>query len=299
MDSEYSPPFNGEYQCSIFGDLLPDIDALSFIPEPADFSSPFMPYSTYSELVSLFQTPDPDISQVDVCRSVYELEQKQKVEAGFAAQFQDPTHRLTLQLFRQANIHQYICNTSNYISAKSVCEEAIIILGKTHEFWTAYLDAGHSSDELIAAAIYISLIYCGIDLRRAMGKLKAGRDEELSDLQAFQRYVDIVEVLWTNNQRKHCSSNVGTNSKSSCCCVKNVRDFVIVCDELTNAISSKCEGNIQGYQLCSQIIVGIERSYLEECVNATFLIILMIINIFGRELIPESNQRYSNQKKKI
>ncbi|KAA6392736.1 MAG: hypothetical protein EZS28_011732, partial [Streblomastix strix] len=297
MDSEYSPSLNSEYQCSILGSLLPDNDAFSFIPQPANISSPFMPDSTYSDLVSSFMALDPDISQVDVCRSVYELEQKQKVEAGFAAQFQDSTHRLTRQLFRQTNFHQYTIDKCNYISAKSVCEQAMLILGKTHEFWTAYLDAGHSSDELIAAAIYISLIYCGIDLRRAMGKLKAGRDEELSDLQAFQRYVDVVEVLWTNNQRKHCSSNVDTNSKSSCCCVKNVRDFVIVCDELTNAISSKCEGNIQGYQFCSQIIVGIERSYLEECVNATFLSILMIINIFGRELIPESNQRYSNQKK--
>ncbi|KAA6388939.1 MAG: hypothetical protein EZS28_015531, partial [Streblomastix strix] len=69
MDSEYSPSLNSEYQCSILGSLLPDNDTFSFIPEPANFSSPFMPDSTYYELVSSFQTQDPDISQVDVCRS--------------------------------------------------------------------------------------------------------------------------------------------------------------------------------------------------------------------------------------
>ncbi|KAA6309936.1 MAG: hypothetical protein EZS28_056408, partial [Streblomastix strix] len=153
-----------------------------------------MQESTYSDLGSPFQTQDPDIESVDVCRSVCELEQKQIIEAGLAAQFEDQVSSLTLQLFIQANLQEYIRNTSSYNSADAVRDETMLNLGKTHEFWQRYLDGGNSVDELIAASVYISVISCGIDLRQAMGKLKAGRDEELSDLQAFQRYVDIVEV---------------------------------------------------------------------------------------------------------
>ncbi|KAA6366383.1 MAG: hypothetical protein EZS28_038090 [Streblomastix strix] len=228
MDSEYSPSFNSDYQCSILGSLFPDNDTSLYIPEPTNFRSLPMQDSTYPDLASSFLTQDHDIASVDICRSVYELEQEEIKEAEYSAQFKDQISSLTLQLFRQTNLQEYIRNTSSYIQANDVGDEAMSILGKTHEFWQGFLDAGHSSDELIAASVYISLIYCGIDLRLAMGKLKAGRDEELSDLQAFQRYVDIVEVLWSNNQRKHCSSNADNKFGSWCCCVKNVRDFVIL-----------------------------------------------------------------------
>ncbi|KAA6333089.1 MAG: hypothetical protein EZS28_053209, partial [Streblomastix strix] len=164
----------------------------------------------------------------------------------------------------------------------------------SHDFWIEQLDAGRSVGEILSGSVYIALIMSRIDIRKAMSEVKEKDGILLSDLQAFEWYVNIMDVLWSSSLREYYSSNTEAITETSNRCVENVANFLIFCDELTRAVLHNEPK--RSYRICLQRILNIERNYSEACTNAAIIYMLKIVDIWGREWYPELVQLSKKEK---
>ncbi|KAA6385192.1 MAG: hypothetical protein EZS28_019279, partial [Streblomastix strix] len=98
---------------------------------------------------------------------------------------------------------------------------ALTILGKSHDFWQEQLDVGRNVGEILAASVYLALIISRVDIRKAMSELKEKDGRLMSDLQAFEWYVNIMDAFWCSSLRLHKTSRNQAIPKTSNYCVEN------------------------------------------------------------------------------
>ncbi|KAA6377862.1 MAG: hypothetical protein EZS28_026611, partial [Streblomastix strix] len=140
--------------------------------------------------------------------------------------------RLTFLIIKYFDVPQCITNKFDDISANKLQDYSAEVLEKAKVFIQRKLNSGRNADEIAAAIVYIALSTMNIDLRIISSNIDDSRGGILSDLQTFQKYVDIVE---------------------------NVVSFLILCEELIKAVLLfETEETGQIYKQCLQKILNIE-----------------------------------------
>ncbi|KAA6392088.1 MAG: hypothetical protein EZS28_012388 [Streblomastix strix] len=202
--------------------------------------------------------------------------------------FQSSVQRLVDQIFKHIDISQCCTNLFDDISPNQVKVQTMEILTKTQEFIQFKLDSGRCADEIVAAAVYIAMTTMNIDIQMAMRQIEDQKEKILSNLQSFQRYIDLVEVFWSSCKHQPNSSNLIACITTSEHCIQNVVEFLVLCDELLRTILlSDSEETCETYRKSFQTILNIEGIYIDACLNATMMDMLMKVDIWGREWKPE------------
>ncbi|KAA6403087.1 MAG: hypothetical protein EZS28_001380 [Streblomastix strix] len=206
-------------------------------------------------------------------------------------------HRIIIQIIKHINILLCSIDIKNTVSVELVQNQAVNIIEEANEFIQQKLDSGSGADEVSAAVVYIALCTTNIEIQRVMNCFRIQHDEIQSDLQAFQSYVDIVEVFWRISLNEYNSLNSITNSRISAHCINNTVGFLVLCDELIRTILFK-ENKETNEKLksCQQKISNIEKIYIDACMDATMMDLLQKVGIWGREWIPNLEDEISNEK---
>ncbi|KAA6382318.1 MAG: hypothetical protein EZS28_022155, partial [Streblomastix strix] len=103
--------------------------------------------------------------------------------------------RLTFLIIQYFEIPQCITNRFDDISANTLQDHSVEVLEKAKDFIQRKLNSGRNADEIAAAIVYIALNTMNIDLRIIISNIDDSGGGILSDLQTFQKYVDIVEIF--------------------------------------------------------------------------------------------------------
>ncbi|KAA6402808.1 MAG: hypothetical protein EZS28_001663 [Streblomastix strix] len=232
----------------------------------------------------------------DVVRKLCIQQEEKDTKARNIQNFEKPIQHLVQQIFSQTSTNQSCKSHDDHQIVNKVVDLSLALLEKAATNRSELLDRGRNTAEIVAAAVFDALIMTDIDVKDMMSSLTQ-KKRYMSDCRAFQKFVDITEVVYRASLHEYNSASVGINIRASSRCIDNVVNFLQLCDELVRNYlhSEDCIYLDQG-KICLEYILGIERCYSEACTNATKIFMLMLTDIWGREWHPELG--VSSQKKK-
>lgn len=118
------------------------------------------------------------------------------------------------------------CIDGNDIN-EQVNEKAIVILMYVESNKPDILTKDHNYGEVVAAAVYNSLIMKGITVKDMMiDQIK----RDMSDVQGFLKYIDAIEVFYTTSKNEYKLAYPNAIIKASPFCIDNGANFLKLCD---------------------------------------------------------------------
>ncbi|KAA6388494.1 MAG: hypothetical protein EZS28_015978 [Streblomastix strix] len=187
------------------------------------------------------------------------------------------------------------CIDGNDIN-EQVNEKAIVILMYVESNKPDILTKDHNYGEVVAAAVYNSLIMKGITVKDMMiDQIK----RDMSDVQGFLKYIDAIEVFYTTSKNEYKLAYPNAIIKASPFCIDNGANFLKLCDIIQRVYLFNNDGMCKDQdKKCLEHLLRMERNYSEANTNLTIKIILNHTETYSRKWYPEIYVNIDEKKKK-